>query len=251
MNLRLNQKQMILMISLLLVCIAGAAALYWYVLAPVKTETATKKSTLKSEQQVLSSLQSREQENPDMQLATIVNLLKKVPAEPLTEQFLLDFQMAESLSDSLITETEYNQEADSDSGSSSAGQSQGTQNKQPASSETAAAALPSGIKKLTYTLTVASPDYKSMTTFLKTIENLSRITAIESIDFNQSEDTGAASSSSTASDASLKYTVTVSTFYDPQLSHYADYLPEIMVPSPSHKRDPVSGQHTRAADALQ
>ncbi|GER66186.1 hypothetical protein BpJC7_04800 [Weizmannia acidilactici] len=223
MNLRLNKRQFSLLIILLAVCIAGAAALYWFVLEPVKAEIAVKKSTLKSEQQVLDALHSKQQINPEVQLGTVVDLLQKVPTKPLTEQFLLDFQMAESLSGSLITEMDYNQQKDT-SNSASAAQSSSTGSN---------AALPSGMKKITYTLTVESPDYKSMKSFLKTIENLSRITMIESVDFQQSNQT--------ADSADLEYTVTVSTFYYPELSRYADYLPDIEVPSPSHKSDPIAG----------
>ncbi|WP_342474966.1 type 4a pilus biogenesis protein PilO [Weizmannia sp. FSL K6-0777] len=230
MNLRLNRKQLFIMLALFAVCLAGAAGLYWFVLAPAKSGLAGQKAALKSEQQVLSSLQSKKQQSPELQLGNVVSLMRKIPAKPLAEQVLLQFRMAEALSGSRITETDAQQDSAGTSGSEEAtqsttsGTSSGTQQKTDV--------LPAGVKKLSYTLKVESDSYKSMKTFLQTIENLPRITVIESLNFSPGE--GAPGSSG------LQYTVTVSTFYYPALSRYSDYLPEIDVPAAGRKSDPVA-----------
>lgn len=96
MNLRLNRKQLFIILALFAVCLAGAAGLYWFVLAPAKSGLAGQKAALKSEQQVLSSLQSKKQQSPELQLGNVVSLMRKIPAKPLAEQVLLQFRMAEA-----------------------------------------------------------------------------------------------------------------------------------------------------------
>lgn len=262
-NLQLTRKNLVLIISLVL-AVGLVVGSYFYFLSPVKSDIKLLKDQLATEEKLYDTLAKQVGNTKTDVMENSRFLQKKLPVESFLEQFLLDLEKAEVVSNSLIEDMSFQDNAVSESdvivdnsANQAEGQAQnanGGQENQTAnankSTETnqqtgAVPTIPEGMKRVTVNLTVTSANYFDMLKFLDTIEHLERITKIDSLSF-----TGGEEILSVDQDIKeLTYTVVVSTFYYPTLAELRDELPVFDTPPPSNKDNPLpQGMYLKKAE---
>ncbi|PUF89962.1 MULTISPECIES: pilus assembly protein PilO [unclassified Geobacillus] len=228
MTVRFSKRQLFVFVLMLTVLGAAIIGLYFYMLYPRYQQIEELNNTVASEKKILAATRAEIAKQKSSLPESVVELQKKIPVKPLTEQLLLDLEKAEVVSDSTISSMTFNEEENAT----------GEQQKTDASSKTeqSSSRLPDGLKKVTVQLTVQSPSYYQLERFLQTLENLNRIVSIESLSF-----TGNPELTSVDTEVNpLTYSVTVSAFYYPKLAKLQNMLPQIDVPPPSKKRNPLT-----------
>jgi type IV pilus assembly protein PilO len=190
-------------------------------------------------------------------------LQEEVPVKPLIDRLMLQFEKAEVLSDSLIMTMQFSDgEASEDEGeveetADNATDNQDRHDEKTGTSEEnlssedayneientpitpASGMLPEGVKKVTAEMSVVSKDYNSLLKFLRTIEELKRITVIETITFSGLDELEMASAEVTPDQ--LKYEITVSAYYLTELTDYLKDLPRGEFSAPGGKENPLTG----------
>ncbi|MBH0159173.1 hypothetical protein [Fictibacillus sp. 26RED30] len=198
-------------------------------------------------------------------------LQEEVPVKPLVDQLMLQFEKAEVLSDSLILTMDFTdgneleeeevvaeEETTEDEASENpaADETTDTENTENATevegdisnpndtveqSETpipaAPEVLPKGVKKITAKMSVVSKDYDGIRNFITTIEELKRVIVVEGITFTGMDELEIASADAVTDQ--LKYDITISAYYLPELTDYLKDLPKGEFPAPNGKEDPL------------
>jgi type IV pilus assembly protein PilO len=101
MKLLFSSKEKVVLGSVIVVLILYLVLLQFYFLSPLKSDLQSKQQMLVSEQKVLESMQKKSGNNETAD-ANTTELQKEVPVKPLQDQFILDLQQAEAVSNSLI-----------------------------------------------------------------------------------------------------------------------------------------------------
>jgi type IV pilus assembly protein PilO len=97
--------------------------------------------------------------------------------------------------------------------------------------------LPQGVKKITAEMSVVSKDYEGIQKFIRTIEELKRVIVVEGITFTGMEELEIASADAVTDQ--LKYEITISAYYLPELTDYLKDLPKGEFPAPNGKDNPL------------
>lgn len=200
------RKGLIVTVSLLLLTLLSFA-LYIYVYKPLDDRKEQLETELQTEKKLLQTLQSK-QPSDDLRVS-LVELQKRVPVQPFVEQFLLDIEKAEVVSNSTVLSLTF-QEGENVEGP------------------------PTPIQKLTANISVHSPSYFALEQFIDVLERSKRIVSVDSLSFTGYEEW------TTVMDEvpKLSYSLTVSTFYAPELRQWIEQLPPLDLPQPSEKRNP-------------
>ncbi|KKK33059.1 hypothetical protein WQ57_24235 [Mesobacillus campisalis] len=264
MNLRLEKKElMILLSAVILVGLVYLAGYYLY-LSPKKAELGNKEVQLKTEEDLLAAIQTKVAGVSAPSAESVAELQKKVPVKQQLEQLILDLNKAEVVSDSFITSmgfsegdvtprTDENAEVPAEGGEPAAEGEAATENaagtegtegtEETEGADTGGDAeqpqpvpLPEGIKKLNVSIAVKSPGYKELMKFLEALESLNRRVVIESVAFSG----GAELTSLDTEKEEMSYSLTLAAFYMPELEDLQDELPELEVPAPGNKVNPFA-----------
>ncbi|MDQ0219378.1 LysM peptidoglycan-binding domain-containing protein [Peribacillus cavernae] len=94
--------------------------------------------------------------------------------------------------------------------------------------------MPPGIEKITAAMVVEAPGYFELEGFIKAVEELPRITKVESLVFTGNQEIKQVEDQSDK----LRYNMTVSTYYYPGLEKLKKQLPKYDVPEPGNKVNP-------------
>ncbi|WP_316571858.1 pilus assembly protein PilO [Neobacillus sp. YIM B06451] len=247
-----KQKWVAAILGLLL--IAFGAGAYFLAIQPLKDELKMKQDSLKTEEQLLAIIQGKEKETENFTPQSSTQMQYKIPVKPLVEQMILDLEKAEVVSGSKIlsmaiakdSEVAVQEETEAATGETTEGTQTGETGNAGENQEGQAEGtlphpksviqVPEGVKKVTVQLSVESPGYDELEKFVSTLESMKRITVIESIAYTG----GAEITSLQQKDEPLKFSITVSAFYMPDLEDLAQQLPDIGAPEPAGKRNPLS-----------
>ncbi|WP_059171286.1 hypothetical protein [Bacillus sp. FJAT-27445] len=251
MRLHSSNKQKWIPAALAILFIVFSAGAYFFTIQPLKADLEAKEASLKTEEQLLSIIQGRDEEAKEFTANSSTQMQYQIPVKPLVEQMILDFEKAEVVSRSKILSMSFAKDSDvaaleeeaaaeetiSENGESS----ENAQTDEGQLDETAAPPksvikVPEGVKKVTVQLSVESPSYAELEKFIKTLESMKRITVVESIDYTG----GAELTSLQEKDEPIKFSITVSAFYMPELKDLVQQLPDIGAPEPARKRDPLT-----------
>lgn len=217
----------------------------FFILTPLNTEVGIKTKSLESEQKLLEVVSQKKVSTADGNTEDTRGLQKKVPVQPLQEQFILDLEKAENVSNSKISAMSFSKDADAASTSdqtnpenANAGQTTADPNAVNSNSENqrTGSAAPTGLKKLTVQLSVESPTYKDLEKFIETLESLPRIVVVDAITYSGGQEI----TSLSQEEQPISYSLTVSAFYMPDLEDLEAELPEIDAPEPANKVNPLS-----------
>ncbi|MEH7254091.1 hypothetical protein V7111_18380 [Neobacillus niacini] len=250
MKLSLSKKnKLILLFSTLLLVLVIIFAQF-KLLAPLKSDLKIKQQTLVTEQQLLDTItENKAAETVEVTEGTR-ELQKRVPVTPLQEQFILDLEKAENVSNSKISSMSFSKDADvviesnqagtENAGAESTGTTESTTAPEGTTTNSAtqenAPVASSGLKKLTVSLSVESPTYEDLEKFIETLESLKRIVVVESINYTGGKEITTLENK----DEPLSYSLTVSAYYLPTLNDLIADLPKIDAPAPANKKNPLS-----------
>lgn len=219
-------------------------------LTPLKSDLGMKQQSLRTEQKLLDVVSQKKSETTKTEAEDTTELQKKIPVKPLQEQFLLDLEKAETVSNSKIKTMSFSKDADAipatgQPGTENSGAAQGTTSNQNNTNPDAGAnqaapqqqATPTGgLKKLTVQLQVESPTYEDFEKFIDSIESLKRIVVVEIINY-----TGSPEVTSLEQEVPpFSYSLTVSAFYMPGLTDLEAQLPKMDAPAAANKENPLS-----------
>ncbi len=225
-------------------------------ISPKINQVTMKEKQLKSQEQLLSVLQTKDTNTNSITVESTVALQKQVPVKPLTEQLLLDIEKAEVASGSFVSnmqfgdgeveaQTELEQEIDAQLNTD--GTTDETVDSNPETGEVSASSLPTGLKKVTVDMSVESPSYTELEKFITFLEQSERIVVVEAIDFSANDEI----ISTEQTDQLLTYQIKLSAFYMPTLSDLIDELPKLETPEPADKKNPFSSFGNYSSEKVQ
>ncbi len=267
MKLLFSTKEKIILAAAVLILVLYIVLLQFYFLSPLKSDLKVKEQTLQTEQKLVETMQQKQTGNNETANENTTELQKEIPVKPLQDQFILDLQQAEAVSNSQIKsmsftdggqavaastqtnsatstpQTQSNNSSSQTNSSSAAVQQQnaqttngsaGQQNTQNPS--TAQTPSQPAVSKLTVQLSIESPHYEDLEKFINTLESLKRITVVEAINYTGNSEI----TSLDQENKSLTYTLTVSAYYLPGLTDLEKQLPKVDYPAPANKENPLS-----------
>lgn len=253
MNLRLTKKNIIYSTLGILVTAGSLTGGYYFWLNPLKTEIELTKNELSTEEKLYETLADRVSNENNEVIENTMKLQRKLPVEPFLEQFLLDLEKAEVISNSFIEQMTF---ADADMNAkeiiettppaekventeqelqADAANNEAAPESEAQASEQTVPTIPEEMKRITVTLTVNSTDYFDMLKFLEVIEHLERITKVDSLTFSGGEEIKSIDDEI----EELSFTLVLSTFYYPKLEELKKELPPFETPPPSNKKNPL------------
>lgn len=238
MKIKLSRNEKILIIGVSAVLILIFASIYFFVLYPKIEQIPLKKIELASQEQLLSTLQSKTIDANANTFQNAISLQKMVPVKELSQQLILDMEKAEVVSGSFVTNMNFeNSEvsfAAEETEQSELNEDEELEEERAAEEENTLP-LPTGVKKISVTLSVESPSYFEFEKFISNLENSERITVVEAIDFTAGEEI----IEQEQSDRPLSYQVKIAAFYMPTLADLMEQLPKLETPEPADKKNPL------------
>ncbi|MFD1736029.1 LysM peptidoglycan-binding domain-containing protein [Bacillus salitolerans] len=256
MSFRLSKQNILLLMTIIIIALAGFVNAYLFIMKPVQANVETLQGQLQQEEAMLSTVEASVNNRQEKAYQGTTELQKKLPVDPLLEQFILDLEKAEIVSGSFISTMSFGEKVEDDGGTSlvdeylkeaekakeenadltDIGSNDDNEDGEKTSPETSTdLPMPEGVQKLSVNLTVESPTYFELEAFIAALENLPRITKIDSLTFAGIKEIVTTENKP----EKLTYTLTVSTFYFPKLEELKSQLPPLEVPSPSQKVNPL------------
>lgn len=238
MKIKLSGNEKILIIGVSAILILIFSCIYFFVLYPKIEQIPLKETELASQEQLLSTLQSKTIDINSNTFQSAVSLQKMVPVKELSQQLILDIEKAEVVSGSFVTnmnfengEVSYAVEQEE---TEQAELNEGEELEEEQVEENTIA-LPAEVKKISVTLSVESPSYFEFEKFISNLENSERITVVEAIDFTAGEEI----IEQEQYDKPLSYQVKIAAFYMPTLADLMEQLPKLETPEPADKKNPL------------
>ncbi len=232
---QLSKKQLVIISMSSLMILLLFTFLYFLIIKPLEVEHDRLESDLKTEKQLLEVVQTRVAQMQNQTYESTIELQKRVPVKPILEQFLLDLEKAEVVSNSFISNMSFGEAEVTPQNTLEEyvdmNNNEETSNK---AQEQERAQFPAGLEKITVNLSVVAPDYFSLEEFIKTLESQTRITQIENLVFAGTEEIRSIEQEINP----IPFSLTVSTFHLPSLTDLVDDLPTLETPLPSNKRNP-------------
>jgi type IV pilus assembly protein PilO len=257
MKLRLSKLDKIILLTGVLLLVLLIVFAQFIKLTPLKSDVNMKQQSLETEQKLLEAVTQNKVDDTVKVVEDTRELQKKVPVKPLLEQFILDLEKAENVSNSVISSMSFSKDADvtivttetttentASDQSSTTTQNNKTNEQSGATTQEAAATTnhatappaSNGLKKLSVSLSVESPTYEDLEKFIKTLESLERIVVVESISYSGGEEI----TSLEQEVAPLIYSLQISAYYLPTLDDLIAEIPKIDAPAPANKKNPLS-----------
>lgn len=247
MNLRLEKKHYIILLAAAGVSIFIYLLAFYLYLNPLNTSLALKESQLKMEQELNTTLEARLTTVNETDFSSTAELQKRLPVDPMVEQLVLDIEKAEVISNSFVSSIEFNaeqqagvpmeQETTSEEqvdqlNNDSDDQAEKSISEVPVSN--LQAMVPDGLLKTSVQINVKAENYFSLEKFIETLESLRRIVVVESISFSGPQESFAVSDE----EVPIEMSLSINSFYFPELADLIDYNPKIQAPEPANKRNP-------------
>jgi type IV pilus assembly protein PilO len=236
-NLQLNKREKKILFFVIILIPLVFSLLYFNYLRPKISVLKTKEQQLASNQQLYNAVLEQKNDLQEIIEENTEFLQERLPVQPLIDQFILDLEKAELLSNSIILQIGFGGESQTGEGTNSPEDSvtdefevnNDSVNTDPQTGET----LSTPVSTIPVSLTVESPTYFDLEQFLHTLENLERIVTVESISFSgQSEQQ--------VSSAPINYQVSLSLYYMPGLDDLQNELPKIETGDPANKKNPLN-----------
>ena len=215
----------------MVVVIGGALYVYFLHFQPLQQKVNELEAAITKEKQELAMIDETGQSSAKKEIVNTSELQQKIPVQPLTDQIVLSLEEAEVASGTLITSLTFQE------GEESEQQSQDDLGIQTETENTDESAenLPGGVKQIQAEMTVASPSYKELETFVKEIEQLPRMAKVESLQFAGTQE----ARELVVKPENLSFQVIVSFYYYPELEELVQQLPNYEAPPASDKENPL------------
>jgi type IV pilus assembly protein PilO len=238
---RLSKKEKTILFSGLFVIISIIVFSYLLFIYPQKNTVKQKELELKNQQQLLAVIESRDIQSTDELAESSVQLQKHIPVKPMQEQFIIDLEMAETLSNSQVTSMSFTDEgADGTEDPSVIQTTPSAEGTGSGENQIPSLPKPSGIKEISVDLVIESESYFDLEKFIYTLENLDRIVSVKSISFTGPPEVTSIGAGTGAEGAKTTFSLSVSIYYYPGLEDLEAELPEMETEAPANKRNPLS-----------
>ena len=211
------------------------AAIYFYVINPKSDDLQSKERELQALETELAIIQSEQHKKTEEPRVSSVELQKKIPVKPNVQQIIVDFNQAEIVSGSLITNIAVEENVEIGQPVASAGEEDESESESVSEPVSVPAQAIEGLKQVRLSLTVQSERYADLEKFLSSLESLERITKVENISFEGFEEITAVDQTRSI----LEYTVVVSAYYAPKLKDLQEDLPRVRSAEPANKTNPL------------
>lgn len=213
-SLTSKQKEIGLLVLSFVFCFAIVAYAYFTFYLPKKESLAVAETTLQTDRQVLFALEQQLAEQPEIPVVSSLELQKKVPVDPLTELVMLQIEKAEVVSQSLVQSASFTE------------------------GPFVIEAPPEGVEtlqELLISLSIETPTYETLESFIDELEKLDRILIVDSIQFSSLGEV----TTEEQENENLQLTMTFSAFYRPDLIELLDEGPKVDTPAPADKVNPL------------
>lgn len=204
---------------------------------PLEKDISQMKQSVETEQKILNTLRQRQEDGTVVEYVSSRDTQRKLPVLPVVDQFLIGLERAENESNSLILSFAQtnSSEVDIELQGEHSDQVVKVNANQSQAQQTGGENLVNtiGVNKMNFQLTVQSPNFEQLLSFLESLRDLPRIVDLESITFQGSQ------LEENVLKQNLTYTVTVSTFYDKANAILKDELPQYHYQPPSNKKNPL------------
>ena len=230
MSLRMQIKDVLLILLTFIIGAVLLGILYFRFYQPILIQSNTLDSELKLETKQLEIIQKRLEDIHLESIESTVELQRKVPVQPLADQLLLDLEKAEVVSGVHIKEISFTEDALNVEVNSEALDEETDEEIEPE------VFLPDGMKQITAALSIDAKDYFEFEDFLAEIETLRRMMKVDQFSVSGP----AEMTTSTGEEQVISFQVSVSAFYMPTLLELIDQLPQVNAPAPANKKDPFS-----------
>lgn len=237
----ITKKQLYILAAIFITVNACLINYYFFIIKPVQDSLNKASVQLRQEEALLSTVEAILNNKQETAVQGTIELQKRLPVDPLLEQFLLDLEKAETISGSFITSMSFGEHRTEwtadfvDEYIAAQTEEEVEEETVENTEEQTNEMLPSGIERLTIKLTVEAPSYFELEAFLQAIEDTRRITKIDELSFSGNEELVISGNEPDR----LVYTLTVSTFYYPKLTELKNQLPPMEVPDPGRKINPL------------
>jgi type IV pilus assembly protein PilO len=242
MTSRFGKKEKLTLFTGLFLLLAFAVFIYFIFIQPLRTTIQNKQVELSNQQKLLEVIESRDIESSGELAESSIKLQKQVPVDPMLEQFIIDLEMAETVSNSQILSVNFSDEGAAGSETpiteppptQSVQPTEETQNKDT----TSVIAKPEGIKEITLELSIESESYYDLEKFIDTLESLDRIVEVNSVSFTGPPEISSIGTGTNQIKTSFQLSLSI--FYYPVLQDLIEELPELETESPANKSNPLS-----------
>lgn len=225
-----NSRKTLMVVATTAIFILALVAAYFYFFPAINKQIVQAEEQLKLEEKLLEAVQNQQQTNKvEISPNELRALQRQVPVKPLVDQFIFDLEKAEIYSDSFILNYGFGAGQYSGSGITI------TNDEEEAEEETEQTANQFNSERITVNMSVITPGYDELIQFLERIEQLERITKIDQLSFTGYPEVRLLEQ--TADD--FTFSITISTFYLPELEEFAQYLPQINYPERGKRYNPL------------
>ncbi|MFC0270165.1 hypothetical protein ACFFIX_01655 [Metabacillus herbersteinensis] len=243
MSIQLHKKHLLLLITAIVLIGLLYAAVYFIYLEPQKRGNEQLQTSINLAHQQL-ELSSQKEEKVIEPTINSVELQRKLPVSTLVEQFVLDLEQAEVVSNSVIQSVTFSEEGETIPLVETPSEDEKEENTVETSDASTTEVetkdpLPlalEGLKLLEVSLTVTSSNYYDLEAFIKQLENQTRITKVDELTFSGPPEIIELSQEI----ESLTYDLKLSAFYFPTLTDLDEETPTIDTPPPSLKQNPLT-----------
>ncbi|USK69378.1 LysM peptidoglycan-binding domain-containing protein [Peribacillus asahii] len=226
--------KLLLFILMMVVVIGGGLYVYFLHFQPLQQKVNELEGAITKEKQELAMIDETGQSSAKKEIVNTSELQQKIPVQPLTDQIVLSFEEAEVASGTLITSLTFQEGEEDEQQSSETEDALGIE-KETENTAEGAENLPGGVKQIQAEMTVISPSYKELETFVKEIEQLPRMAKVESLQFAGTQE----ARELVVEPENLSFQVVVSFYYYPELEELVQQLPNYEAPPASDKENPL------------
>ena len=225
---------------MMVVVIGGGLYVYFLHFQPLQQKVNELEAAITKEKQELAMIDETGQSSAKKEIVNTSELQQKIPVQPLTDQIVLSLEEAEVASGTLITSLTFQEGEGIEEQSLETEDYLGIETETETETETgktdeSAENLPGGVKQIQAEMTVASPSYKELQTFVKEIEQLPRMAKVESLQFAGTQE----ARELVVEPENLSFQVVVSFYYYPELEELVQQLPNYEAPPASDKENPL------------
>jgi type IV pilus assembly protein PilO len=226
-----TRKEWTILLLVTLCCFLALFAIHLLIYQPNVHTLKKIENELQTEQQLLAVIRKKTENVEQQTIMSSIGLQQQLPVKPLTDQLLLDIEMAEMLSGVSIEQiSQMEAQEQIDPSLNMTKQGEATSSEQSIDN----GFVPTGIERMSYQLRVKADDYFEMESFLSKIEELQRITEIKEFVFEGPKEV----TSIMETQEDFIFEVVVTTYYYPTLTELLDEVPKLQVPASTNKQDP-------------
>jgi len=229
MNLRLNKKQIIIVILSIMIVTSSYLFAHFSFIQPLQNKKIQAEETLNIEKQLYEKVKEKAQGQTTSSEETSYQLQKQVPVEPLYDQLFLELEEAKTVSNTIIEQYQIVSEENESTDTIEQFQLDLRNNDETEEEESENNTTSSTLEKATISVLVHADSYEEMKTFIQNLEENERIITIDELTYIDEEE-----------EDYFSFQLTFSAYYVKGLNDLKEEAPKIDILEPSEKENPFN-----------